>query len=660
MPPVRDGHTINVVPAGLLALALLMGACSRDRDEVPHVDVTPPAKVTDLAARALSDSTILLTWTAPGDDGMDGTAARYDFRYNSEPFPDQGHFPASYPVVPGTPGPAPGGTPESLFVGGLTYSTTYHFGMRVLDEMENLSPLSNVASARTSDTLVVIPPDTTPPAMIADLAVERLDLRFFRFTWTAVGDDGMDGQAVSYDMRWSLEPLTDENWGMATPLDDLPNPRLPGRSETFEAVFPTGTEDRHVALRAVDDEGNRSPLHEPLLLPGLTPRTWYVNIEGTGDAPTIQAALDMAGPGDEVLVGPGLYRINLVAPTWSVQIKSTHGRDQTIIEPADETRSMLYMEGDDLSSWTVDGFTFRNGRATAGAAVYIRHLGRPSIRNCRFTGNRGFSGAAIHIATYLPAAQREDIYIEANEFIENEGDGNGGAIYLVVPVNEPMRYWIRDNLFLRNRCRLDGGAVFAGGGRQGRAHFLSNVFVDNHAGDHGGAILLGTLGSTGRIAFNLFVRNSADGARPGNTGSGGAININQTSGTIEHNTFYDNEGWTETGDGGGSIVVAHTRAQNGSFDLSISHNIFANSRGGVIASYLSDSLVRLGPNLIWGTHGAELVGLGVSIPESWQVPQLRDDPQFCDPAKDNFRVSTTSPAFEGKEVMGAFKEPGCP
>lgn len=51
-------------------------------------------------------------------------------------------------------------------------------------------------------------------------------------------------------------------------------------------------------------------------------RTWYVNISGTGDAPTIEAAVDSAVSGDTVLVGPGHYE------SWGEHGRRGRGGDE--------------------------------------------------------------------------------------------------------------------------------------------------------------------------------------------------------------------------------------------------------------------------------------------------------------------------------------------
>ncbi|NIO29254.1 MAG: hypothetical protein GTO29_11955, partial [Candidatus Latescibacteria bacterium] len=44
-----------------------------------------------------------------------------------------------------------------------------------------------------------------------------------------------------------------------------------------------------------------------LLATQASAKTWYIKVDGTGDAPTIQAGIDSAAVGDTVLVGPGIY-----------------------------------------------------------------------------------------------------------------------------------------------------------------------------------------------------------------------------------------------------------------------------------------------------------------------------------------------------------------
>ncbi len=136
-------------------------------DEVPHTsdlsevvsgttlyqpDVTNPGTVTTLAARDVTTSSVTLAWTATGDDGTTGTATTYDIRYATSLITDANWDSATQ--LTGEPAPSIAGSSETMAVGGLTDSTTYYFAIKVIDEEDNASALSNVASATT----LLIPP----------------------------------------------------------------------------------------------------------------------------------------------------------------------------------------------------------------------------------------------------------------------------------------------------------------------------------------------------------------------------------------------------------------------------------------------------------------------------------------------------------------------
>jgi thiol-disulfide isomerase/thioredoxin len=106
-------------------------------------DIIPPAKVTDLKA-AVSEGTIILTWTAPGDDGTSGTAKAYDIRYHVSQISEfNWGFAAKIENIPV---PKPAGGSEKVEVKDLSPGITYHFALRTVDGFGNWSGLSNVIS----------------------------------------------------------------------------------------------------------------------------------------------------------------------------------------------------------------------------------------------------------------------------------------------------------------------------------------------------------------------------------------------------------------------------------------------------------------------------------------------------------------------------------
>ncbi len=162
-PPKESGETETLTITGLTTgstfyFGLLVS------DEEPNIsplsniasataamaDTTPPARITNLfAPPGLSNPTSIdLSWTAPGDDGMAGSAAFYDLRYSPNPISEP-NWSISIQAA-GEPAPLPAGASQSMTVSGLSPGTTYYFGIKATDDAGLENELSNVISAQTS------------------------------------------------------------------------------------------------------------------------------------------------------------------------------------------------------------------------------------------------------------------------------------------------------------------------------------------------------------------------------------------------------------------------------------------------------------------------------------------------------------------------------
>jgi hypothetical protein len=108
-------------------------------------DVCAPAKVANLAV-ATGRTTIVVTWTAPGDDCNDGTATAYDLRYSTSPI-TEGNFDSATSVS--TSSPQVAGSSECVGLTSQASCTTFYFALKTRDENNFWSPLSNLPSGQT-------------------------------------------------------------------------------------------------------------------------------------------------------------------------------------------------------------------------------------------------------------------------------------------------------------------------------------------------------------------------------------------------------------------------------------------------------------------------------------------------------------------------------
>ena len=163
------------------------------------------------------------------------------------------------PVL-GLPTPSESGYEEAMTVLGLNSDSFYYFGIKTSDELGNFSKISNLVSFKTS------PPDVTPPSAVRNLSTAEVSGYNANLKWTSSGDDGEYGIASAYDMRYSLTPISEENWSSATQVIGEPMPQYSGLEDQITIFGLSASTTYYFALKVIDDEGSQSPLSNILLV----------------------------------------------------------------------------------------------------------------------------------------------------------------------------------------------------------------------------------------------------------------------------------------------------------------------------------------------------------------------------------------------------------
>ncbi|MFC1521730.1 NosD domain-containing protein [Elusimicrobiota bacterium] len=158
---------------GFADAALVLSA--NNKDDLPFmqangwldIDTTEPSRILDLNAAQVNETSVIISWTAPGDDSNIGTAREYDLRYSYSAISLNSFDSAA--SITDAPLPLEAGTLQTYTFSDLSPGQNIWFAIKSQDEFDNMSLISNILGVTTNL-------DTTPPNPVADLSAIQTPL----------------------------------------------------------------------------------------------------------------------------------------------------------------------------------------------------------------------------------------------------------------------------------------------------------------------------------------------------------------------------------------------------------------------------------------------------------------------------------------------------
>jgi hypothetical protein len=335
-----------------------------------------------------------------------------------------------------------------------------------------------------------------------------------------------------------------------------------------------------------------------------------VRFDGSGDATTIQGGLDLAAPGDTVLVGCGTYTdctqmaidatpACFVLPT-SVMLRSESGDPDCVIVDAQGAGRVAAVPAANGPGRGLEGLTLAGGVVPQSYGNYGGGLSTQGgteplvVEDCVFRGNNARYGGGV--ALLGPAT------ISRCLFLGNEAEQGGGAF-----TQAAIRF---------EDCVFRGNSAFSGGGLHVNAYSVEAERC-------------------------LFSGNTAGFADP--KAGGGAVYVFGLPPlfaghvTLTRCTLFGNSWTSATGGGAG---VAASLAASATLDRTI---IAGSVQGASVYCYSTNASITASCTDVWWNAGGDWVGCIAS--QAGMNGNFSADPMFCASWTSDFRLATGSPCL---------------
>ena len=360
-----------------------------------------------------------------------------------------------------------------------------------------------------------------------------------------------------------------------------------------------------------------------------------------GDYPTIQAGIDAAVNGDEVVVADGVYtgpgNRDIDFNGKLITVRSANGPDNCIIDcegtELDPHRGFYFDSGETVDA-VVDGFTITNGLVTDaglggpnGGGLFLLNSS-PTVTNCVVSGNTALDefgdGGGMYIELGSPV-------ISDCTFAANTAEFRGGGIYL------------RDGSMTVTNCTFEGNSTPVVGQHGGGAIWSqdSNVVLidcdfDQNEGYHGGAVAFVQFSGEGASLTLIGCSVTNNSAVAG----GGVFNHNAAA-LLINSTLTSNQVSGEFGIGGGIVLVSDSSAVLTNTTISANS---ASEGGGV---WIGDGFAIVRNVILWDNIPDQISGSVIVRYSDVQggyagTGNIDADPLFVDPDNGDYRLSSGS------------------
>ncbi len=275
--------------------------------------------------------------------------------------------------------------------------------------------------------------------------------------------------------------------------------------------------------------------------------TTAATINVPADYTTIQAAVDAASNGDEILVAPGTYTgtgsqvVDMLGK--AITLRSSGGATATVIDGENE-RGVIRCERGETAATVIDGFSVVGGTDIYFGGGISCYSSSPTLRNCMVYGNtvRGHPdlpgwGGGGGIGCYWDS----NPWIEGCTISDNTASFGGGVYcYSSSPTFTQCSVSSNSSVDIEFSIGTDGGGVYCV--LNSSPTFIGCSIANNMAVNDGGGVFCRDSNPT--FDDCLITGNVAAGA-------GGGVCLSQSGATMDGGSIADN-----TANVGGGIYCA--------------------------------------------------------------------------------------------------------